>query len=68
VFFRGDRNDVPSSLYGALPDLLERTGWTYQEYLEQPDDLVTEMMVRAERRALIQREREQSREQVHERR
>jgi hypothetical protein len=52
--YKGLRKRVPSARYGGLLDIIEATGWTYDELLAQPWDLVTEMLIRLQKRALAQ--------------
>ena len=46
MFYGGQRKTLASSLYGVMIDVMETTGWTYEEYLAQPADLVDEMETR----------------------
>lgn len=52
--YKGLRKRVPAARYGALLDVIEATGWTYDELLAQPWDMVTEMMIRLQKRSLAQ--------------
>lgn len=51
MLFRGTRKTVPDSQYGIVLDILEATGWTWQEWQAQPSDLVDEMTVKFAKRA-----------------
>lgn len=51
MLYRGARRNVPSSRYGGIIPILERMHWTLQEYLEQPDDLITELSIRMDAEA-----------------
>ncbi len=46
MFYKGSRKTLPGSVYGVTIDVLETTGWTYDEYLAQPADLIDEMETR----------------------
>lgn len=46
MFYAGSRKTLPGSIYGVVIDVLETTGWTYEEYLAQPADLIDEMETR----------------------
>lgn len=46
MFYAGSRKTLASSIYGVVIDVLETTGWTYEEYLAQPADLIDEMETR----------------------
>ena len=46
MFYKGSRKTLPGSIYGVTIDILETTGWTYDEYLAQPADLIDEMEIR----------------------
>jgi len=50
LYARG-RKTVPSSAYGIDLDILEATGWTWQEWQTQPATLCTEMRVKFAKRA-----------------
>lgn len=57
MFYKGQRRTVPSARYGGLVDIIEATGWTLAELFAQPWDLITEMTVRQQKRALADRKR-----------
>ena len=42
----GVSHTLPSSEYGIALDVLRETGWTYEEYLAQPADLIDELETR----------------------
>ncbi len=46
---------MPSSRYGLELAIMEAMHWTYDEYLDQPADLVAELAIRMEKRALAER-------------
>ncbi len=50
------KGTVPSSRYCRELDIIEATGWTHDEYLAQPADLVTELHIRLVKRAAAQRQ------------
>ena len=50
MFYRGKRKTVPHSEYGIVLDILEATGWTWEEWQAQPSDLCDEMIVRFSKR------------------
>jgi hypothetical protein len=56
MLYRGSRSDVPSSAYGNLLDLIEMTGWTLDLIGDAPADLIDEMMLKMQKRALVQKE------------
>lgn len=56
MFYRGNRKTVPSSRYGNLTELIEATGWDYWTLMQQPEDLVDEMIVKIGARNRIQNE------------
>lgn len=51
MLFRGTRKTVPDSQYGIVLDILEATGWTWDEWRALPADLVDEMTVKFAKRA-----------------
>ena len=51
MLFRGARKTVPASEYGIVLDILEATGWTWDEWRALPADLVDEMTVKFAKRA-----------------
>ena len=53
--FKGYGKTMPSSRYAAALNVIEATGWTYDEYLAAPWDLVVEEEVRIAKRALAQK-------------
>jgi hypothetical protein len=53
MFYAGQRKTLASSLYGVTIDVLELTGWTYDEYLAQPADLIDEMETRMVAKAKV---------------
>jgi len=53
--FRGSRKTLPSARYAAALNVIEATGWTWDEYLAQPWDLVVELETRIAKRALAQK-------------
>lgn len=50
--YKGLRKTVPSARYGGILDVLEATGWTLDEYLAAPYDLIDEMTTRLHKQAL----------------
>lgn len=53
----GQRRTVRGAQYGALIELMERTGWTYDELLAAPADLIDEMLARLSGLAAAERKR-----------
>ena len=53
--FKGQRKTIPSARYGPALAVIEATGWTWEEYLAQPWDLVAEFIVRLDKQALASR-------------
>lgn len=54
VFYRGKRKTVPSSRYGVWLELMEAMGWDWWTLMEQPADLVDEMIVKLSARNRVQ--------------
>jgi hypothetical protein len=50
MLYRGKRTTVPASEYGIVLDILEATGWTWDEWQAQPADLADEMIVKFAKR------------------
>jgi hypothetical protein len=50
--YKGLRKTVPHARYGSILDVLQETGWTLDEYLAQPYDLIDELTVRLQKQAL----------------
>lgn len=53
----GQRRTVRRSRYGALIELMERTGWTYDQVMDAPADLIDEMLARMSGIAAAERKR-----------
>ena len=51
MLYGGKRRTVPASEYGTVLDVLEETGWTWQEWQAQPHTLCDELLVRFAKRA-----------------
>ncbi len=51
MLYRSERSTVPASQYGIVLDILEETGWTWDEWRAQPAALCDEMIVRFRKRA-----------------
>jgi len=51
MLYRNERSTVPASQYGIVLDIMEETGWTWQEWQAQPAMLCDEMIVRFRKRA-----------------
>jgi hypothetical protein len=52
MLYKGLRNTVPHSRYGNEIMVIEATGWTDDEYNAQPWDMVTELGIRLQKRAI----------------
>lgn len=57
MLYRGSRRTVPSTRFGAYLEIIEETGWTWQQLVAQPADLVDEYIVKLSARARVQEER-----------
>lgn len=57
MLYARSRHSVPSARYGAALDVMEALGWTYEQYLAAPYDLIDEEMIRLQKRALAQKPR-----------
>ncbi len=51
MLYAQQRHTLPSSRYGAVLDVIEATGWTWEQYLAQPADMITELHIRLRERA-----------------
>jgi hypothetical protein len=56
MFYGGRRKSLVSGAYGVIIDVLESTGWTWEEYLAQPADLIDEMETRMVAKAKVSAE------------
>lgn len=56
MLYRGTRKTAPSTRYGVYLEVIESTGWTWQEMLSQPADLVDEYITKLAARAQVQEE------------
>jgi hypothetical protein len=45
MWYSGSRNSVPSARYHNERAVMRRYGWTYQQLLDQPWDLIAEDMI-----------------------
>ena len=52
--FKGQRKGVPSARYAGICDVIETTGWTYDEVMAQPWDLVEELHIRLRKRRVAE--------------
>jgi hypothetical protein len=50
--YKGLRKTVPHARYGSILDVLQEMGWTLDEYLAQPYDLIDELTIRLHKQAL----------------
>ena len=50
MFYKGQRHSVPASMYGIVGDLILETGWTMDEYDDQPSDLIDELCIKLSKR------------------
>lgn len=50
MYFKGQRKTVPSSRYWSYLLIIEETGWTLNDILDAPADLITEMAIRITKR------------------
>ena len=55
--YKGQRDGVPVSRYGAAIDDMEVMGCDYWTLMEQPEDLVLEMRIRRQKRSLALKHR-----------
>ena len=55
MLYSGGRKTVPASRYGKALNIMETMHWTWDEYLEQPADMIEEMTIRLQKRALAER-------------
>ena len=55
MVYAGTRDTLPSSLWSGYLDVIEATGWTWQELRRQPATLVMELQVRLQKRAKAQK-------------
>lgn len=46
MLYAGQRHTLPGGRYTAALDVIEATGWTWEQYQAQPADLVTELHIR----------------------
>jgi len=56
MWFRGQRKTLPSSRYADYLAIAEAYGWTYDDYLNAPAELVDEMRLRLRARALAEQQ------------
>jgi hypothetical protein len=54
MVYAGGRRDVPSSVYGNMIGIIELTGWTLEQIADAPADLIDELQVMLQKRALRQ--------------
>ncbi len=54
MLYAGSRKAVPSSRYGSILDVMEAMGWTFDDYLAQPADMIDELHVKLHKRALAE--------------
>ena len=50
MFYKGQRHGVPATMYGIVGDLLLETGWTWEEFCDQPADLIDELCIKLSKR------------------
>jgi hypothetical protein len=58
MWYKGQRHTLPSSRYAGALGIMEAMQWTYQEYLDQPADLIDELEIRLEKRAAATQRKE----------
>ena len=46
MLYAGQRHTLPHSEYGIVLDVMRETGWTWDDYLSQPADLIDELETR----------------------
>lgn len=61
MLYMGLRHTVPSSRYARELNIIDATGWTYDQVLAAPADLIDEIEARLRGKAIAARRQEQQR-------
>lgn len=53
--FKRGKGSISHGLYTAALNVMDAMGWTWEEYLAQPDDLIAELEIRISKSGLARK-------------